>query len=471
MKKMITSTALICWFILYLSAEINAQVINVPQDFPTIQGAIDVSQSGDTILVANGEYFENINFRNKNIVVCSNYVYGHNNEDIYNTIINGSVPVHPDTASCVIIAGSQDSTTVIQGFTLTGGMGTLWEDEHSPGSFYTEGGGILIQYSAPSIKNNIITGNFATNVPSGAVSAGGGAIRCGDGNPHLYNNIISHNQGKYGAGLVLNYSGAVIKNNVFAFNTGGQSYGGGGLWCLSNGSAPIIIVNNTIVMNHSALGGGGIRLWSSAAQITNNIIWGNTATTNPQIQGYGGTVTYCCIEGGWTGEGNIDQDPELTDNLFIPGINSPCIDHGDSSEFYNDPEDPANQGFALYPAQGGLMNDIGAYGGPFCLSLPEILTLVSEDTFQNEIRLQVFPNPVTQERLFVEITGQCSHDGYQIILSEITGKVIHGFLMPSNQKMQDIPVEGLTNGIYVLIVLSQNRVMGSKKLVILRNTD
>lgn len=47
----------------YLHAE--AFIIHVPGDYTTIQGAINASSNGDTILVEPGTYFENINFREK----------------------------------------------------------------------------------------------------------------------------------------------------------------------------------------------------------------------------------------------------------------------------------------------------------------------------------------------------------------------------------------------------------------------
>jgi hypothetical protein len=43
---------------------------------------------------------------------------------------------------------------------------------------------------------------------------------------------------------------------------------------------------------------------------------------------------------------------------------SPCIDAGNPDPVWNDLEDPANPGFALWPSQGGLRNDIGFTGGP-----------------------------------------------------------------------------------------------------------
>ncbi len=461
-------TIMIFLFQLLISIQTKCQVIHVPADQPSIQAAIDAAAQGDTVLVSEGEYFENISFRNKNLIVCSEYATNGGIEHIYNTIINGSYPINQDTASCVIIAGGQDSTTVLQGFTLTGGLGTLWEDEHGPGYFYTEGGGILIQYSAPTIKNNIITSNMAINVPAGATSAGGGAIRCGDGNPKILNNLITNNEGKYGAGLVLNYSGAVIKNNIFAYNTGGENYGGGGLWCLSNGAEPVIIENNTVVYNHSALGGGGIRLWSCIAELKNNIFWGNTATTNPQIQGNTGIVTYNCIEGGWTGEGNIGIEPEFTGNNFLLNITSPCIDSGDPNIIYNDPEDPDNPGNALFPAQGGLTNDMGATGGQMSMEIPDILTNTNQGLQPYAARITVFPNPITQDSFTIRAYSEMSGNIIDIIIADVSGRtVINNKLMLSGNHVSQ-NISGLQHGIYLLKVELEGLPVYSQKIVVVR---
>ena len=64
-------------------------------------------------------------------------------------------------------------------------------------------------------------------------------------------------------------------------------------------------------------------------------MWGNTAPTDPQISG-AAAITYSAIQGGWSGESNINTDPllgPLADNGGFtlthdlrPG--SPAIDAG-----------------------------------------------------------------------------------------------------------------------------------------------
>ena len=90
--------------VLFLCTNLFAQgqVINVPDDQPTIQEAINASADGDTVLVADGTYYENINFSGKAITLASWFLIDADETHIDSTIINGSQPNHPDSGSVVL---------------------------------------------------------------------------------------------------------------------------------------------------------------------------------------------------------------------------------------------------------------------------------------------------------------------------------------------------------------------------------
>ena len=371
----------------FVCLPVFSATLKVPADFPKIQLAINTAVNGDTVLVSPGTYFENLRFKGKKIIVASLFLTSGNNNYIKSTIINGSTPSNPDTGSCVIFVNGEDSTSVIEGFTLTGGTGTKWKDEHSGGT-YVEGGAVLSALDSPTIKFNLIINNEAIRQPSGISSAGGGAIRSGDGAPHILNNIIMNNRGMYGGGITLNYcGGAVIKNNIIVQNkvfqavVGAPTYGGGGLWINDRAanSLPNVVENNTIVGNTSygdnSTGSSGIggAVWAATTllQFNNNIVWNNLQALGHQVEISGSnTITYIDMEESISGIGNISLNPAFTDSSFYLLDSSPCIDAGNPAASYNDPSQTLNPNLAAPPSKGTVRNDIGAYGGPACTFTP-----------------------------------------------------------------------------------------------------
>jgi len=78
------------------------------------------------------------------------------------------------------------------------------------------------------------------------------------------------------------------------------------------------LVNARITGNEASAGGGlalGSIFGSSEAQLVNSIVWDNVGgSLGGEVHGTW-DVSYSVIEGGYAGEGNIDQDP-----MFVEGV-------------------------------------------------------------------------------------------------------------------------------------------------------
>ncbi|MEJ2746262.1 MAG: choice-of-anchor Q domain-containing protein, partial [bacterium] len=159
-----------------------------------------------------------------------------------------------------------------------------------------------------------------------------------------------------GGGIECDYSTATtIANNLIFGNY--ARHDGGGICCWNSSPA---IMNNTLFDNLSITEGGGIALYyNSSAFITNSILWNNHATNNPQIyidSLSSADITYCNVQNGYTGEGNIDADPIFVNgpagDFHLP-YGSPCIDAGKN-------EGAPNDDFEDDPRPNGNNVDIGA---------------------------------------------------------------------------------------------------------------
>jgi hypothetical protein len=109
-------TPLIVVFILAMTAPTFAGKIiyvdnDAPADFNNIQAAINDSNHGDTIIVAEGCYFENINFNGRNITLTSTDTCSP--DVVAATIIDGS-----RNGSVVTFNNDEDANCVLNGFTL-----------------------------------------------------------------------------------------------------------------------------------------------------------------------------------------------------------------------------------------------------------------------------------------------------------------------------------------------------------------
>lgn len=147
-------------------------------------------------------------------------------------------------------------------------------------SAFYQGGGIYSNGSELEITNAFFISNMADG-------SGGGIRSCWGGDTRL-------------------------TNTLFAYNRAGEQ--GGGIAITENSSVELL--NVTISDNRADTAGGAIYSPSAVSTLTlvNSIIWNNE--TELDVQGLI-DVSYCAVEGGFDGTGNIEMgpifgDPEIT---------------------------------------------------------------------------------------------------------------------------------------------------------------
>jgi hypothetical protein len=218
------------------------------------------------------------------------------------------------------------------------------------------GAGVYCDHSSPCITNVTLRDNAA---PDG----NGGGVYCEHSSPCMTSvSIVGNTAGSGGGIFCAHFSSPSLSNVIISENT--AAYFGGGIHCLSFSSPSL---TNVAVSENVAIAGGGLYCFNNSnPSLLNCILWNDVPDEINVPSGFP-SVTYSDIEGGWSGMGNINENP-----MFMPGAlssyqlstNSPCVDAGHPEPQYNDPEDPLNPGYALWPALGTLRNDMGAYGGP-----------------------------------------------------------------------------------------------------------
>jgi hypothetical protein len=274
--------------------------------FKTITKALSVSSAaGDSIKVAPGAY-----------TVALGEVFPIDMPSDRKLIGTGGAVVTIVDASGskqrVFNCIGHSNATIIQGFTITGGFAT----DTTSGGVTGKGGGLFISGGSQTIiQQNIITRDTARGYDFyqaglGAVNGGscyGGGIYIASSAPTIRNNIISHNFAYGGGGQ--DYRGGWSGNG-----SAGGNADGGGIHAAFGGAS--VIINNTFYNNRAVggLGGssnslnagnggnavaGGLNAGSSAI-VKNNIFYGNTAlggTVGGGANGTNGTASDGALSG------------------------------------------------------------------------------------------------------------------------------------------------------------------------------
>jgi len=251
-------------------------------DCETIQECIDLAAAGDTVLVAAGTYVENIRFRGLDIVVQSEDGPGE-------TVIDGGSPDYPDSGSVVYFPPGHTRETVLRGFSIEHGRGTVIELV-SPPAYEKHGGGIFIGDASPTIDFCEIRRNRSSSISLDTLSAGGGIAIIGSlARPLIDNCVVESDSSFTGGGIaVLRDAAPSIHSTLISANRTvtdaygfGLIFGGAGLSFFYSDPAigdVATIWNCTIVDNkNDGWRGGGFAINSENPSILDCVISRNTA--------------------------------------------------------------------------------------------------------------------------------------------------------------------------------------------------
>lgn len=309
----------------------------VPTNYPTIQAAVNAASSGDDVIVLPGTYFENV-------VIGSCQVTLRSSQGAAVTTIDGSQFTDPNAASVIRVAGLATSGTRIEGFTLTGGAGTL-----VPASGELVGGGICVESPSVTVVDCVITANSAVST-TGTAGHGGG-VYAGGFSFTATGNTITDNLAKgtgdcFGGGICVAALNATITQNGFESNVAEGSYVfahggggvGGGLGCdgatgtidgndfsenwakvaasayrsgwgggIGSHGSTLLISNNVLEDNHCYGTGGGIAMdhgASSYGDILDNTVDGNEAQSAGGIHAGPALISGNSVTHNWTNWGH-----------------------------------------------------------------------------------------------------------------------------------------------------------------------
>lgn len=484
-----------------ITCGLQAAIISIPTDYPTIQQGVDAASPGDTVLVQPGIYMENVCLSWKSLTLASLYVLTQDTSYISQTIIDGN-----QGESVLWIWGNNMPRYLnIIGFTIRNGKGSgIQYDGDTPSAenlinfqhlivTYNQGGINIFSPSRDSLSSILIRDVVLDS------NAWSGGLSCENLDPILKNVICLRNSKVgNGGGCAFLHAQPVLENVIIMGNfSNGISGGSDGSGAYFMDSNPVL--RNVLVCNNEG-GTGGVCFISSDAQLANVTItaheYGGIFSLNSQIElknsifwnnntyppiGYqihleqssSCTVAYSDIQDGENGivlggnssitwlDGNIQNDPLFltsSDPPFQLSDFSPCVDAGTPDTLgLNLPDGDLIGNMRIWDGDGDgiAIVDMGAYefnSVPVGMTLPQDKNLMSE--------VHIFPNPVNEVGNIEFNLQQPALVHFEIFNN--LGKIIFTFserMMQTGDNIITWRACDLSPGLYVCRLQTQNQMV------------
>ena len=326
-RKTLFGILFVCTAILFLSAfvtSVSASTLYVPDDYTTIQAAVDAAGPGDVIVVRDGTYKENVDVNKPHLTIKSE-----NGAD--KTTVEAVTSSYDD----IVFEVTEDYVNII-GFTVKAGdYGIYLNIVHHcniQNNNISAGYGIYLSESSNNniIKNTVsdcvfgitLSNSFSNNINNNILLNNIRGIGLGGSKNIVSNNTVSYNGAE---GIYLSNS----KSNSISNNT--VSHNGNGI-DLDGESEKNNITNNVVLHNKKGIkyrshfpnnicnnivssNSYGIYIFSMCTHVSNNIVSDNT---------YGIYLTGSLNRASWK---NTITNNNVSNNTYGIYLNSACIEN------------------------------------------------------------------------------------------------------------------------------------------------
>jgi hypothetical protein len=295
--------------------------------YTDLQSALSAAVSGNEIWVAAGTYVPSESFQLKNGVALYGGFNGtESSRQQRDYAVNVTNLSGGDNGIHVIYNLDLDSTAILDGFTVRDGYVFIsYPDPYFSGDGYA-GGGMYNHSSSPTIRNCIFTHNTTSAYYWWELDPFAPDVQFASNTQYAYLGWwVEIGQG---GGMYNSHSNPVLINCVFERNNSNCAGG-----AMTNDYSNPVLINCTFT-NNIAPDGGAIRNSNSNPVITNCIFWNDSGGEFDNDSSSTPVVTYSDIQGGYSGTGNINSEPNFVNTAggdLRLNIISLCIDAGNSA--------------------------------------------------------------------------------------------------------------------------------------------